>query len=140
MVFSRATGYGIRALSYMARQSESKICRLNEIAATEMIPSVYLRKLLGELRRHRVVESVKGLKGGYILVQKPEEITLWDVFQILDHDPYLDECALCGTRGQDVGCSFCKEWKQICSRITDLMKGKTINDFAKQAKVPYLWP
>lgn len=132
MVFSKATGYGIRALSYLARQNDLRLCGVGEIASSEKIPPVYLRKLLGELRRHRIVQSVKGIHGGYLLAQTPQEITLWDVFQVLDHDPYLDECVVCGSREEKFSCSFCKDWKHIRDELVKVLKNKTIADFAAQ--------
>ncbi len=131
MVFSKATGYGIRALSYMARRGgDARLCGLGEIASSEKIPPDYLRKLLGELRRHRLVRSVKGVHGGYLLAQEPQNITLWDVFRALDHDPYLDECILCGARGENPACSFCPEWRRICNELVATLKHQTIADFA----------
>lgn len=129
MVFSKATGYGIRALAHLARQTELRLCGLTEIADSEKIPPVYLRKLLGELRRHRIVRSVKGIHGGYLLARAPQTITLWDVFRVLDHDPYLDECILC--RSQDDGdqCPVCKDWKRMREELVSLLKNKTIADF-----------
>ncbi|MEQ1604188.1 MAG: Rrf2 family transcriptional regulator [Pyrinomonadaceae bacterium] len=130
MVFSKSTGYGIKALAYLARQTDLRVCGLNEIAAGEKIPSEYLRKLLAELRRHRMVRSAKGIHGGYILAQPPQDITLWDVFNVLDQDPYLDECVLCQARDEDPACPFCSEWKRIREDLMTHLKGKTIADFA----------
>ncbi|HNQ14296.1 MAG TPA: Rrf2 family transcriptional regulator [Pyrinomonadaceae bacterium] len=131
MIFSKATGYGIRALAYLARQNDVRLCGLNEIAVSERIPPVYLRKLLGELRRHRIVESVKGVHGGYLLARQPQNITLWDVFRLLDHDPYLDECLLCGSRDESSKCPFCAEWKRIRDELIATLQTKTIADYAR---------
>lgn len=130
MVFSKGTGYGVRALAYLARQNDLRLCGLNEIAASEHIPSEYLRKLLAELRRHRLVRSVKGVHGGYLLAKEPQKITLWDVFSVLDQDPYLDECVLCGSRENDRACPFCSEWKRIGEDLEIHLKSKTIADYA----------
>ncbi|MBK7704633.1 MAG: Rrf2 family transcriptional regulator [Acidobacteria bacterium] len=134
MIISKATGYGIRALAYLASQTDLRLCGLNEIAVSENIPPVYLRKLLGELRRHRIVESVKGVHGGYLLAWQPQNITLWDVFTLLDHDPYLDECLLCGSRDENPKCAFCKEWKRIRDDLIGLFKTKTIADYALESR------
>ena len=130
MIFSRATGYGIRALAYLARQSDVRLCGLSEIAESENIPPVYLRKLLGELRRHRIIRSVKGIPGGYLMARKPQTVTLWDVFMVLDPNPYLDECALCHSRNAKKTCPFCGEWNRIGNDLKQLLKRKTIADFA----------
>lgn len=136
MVFSKSTGYGIKALAYLARQDDLRICGLHEIAASENIPSEYLRKLLAELRRHRMVRSAKGIYGGYILAQAAKDITLWDVFSVLDQDPYMDECVLCHARDMDPECPFCAEWKSIRNNLMTHLKGKTIADFAAYPKGP----
>ncbi|MBX7054904.1 MAG: Rrf2 family transcriptional regulator [Pyrinomonadaceae bacterium] len=130
MVFSKGTGYGIRALAYLARQSEGRTYGIGEIAANEKIPSEYLRKLLSELRRHRLVSSAKGIHGGYMLARPAHLITLWDVFSLLDQDPYLDECIICGSRDKDRSCPICREWKQISDSLVHLLKCQTIADFA----------
>ncbi len=131
MVFSKGTGYGIRALAYLARQIDLRPCGLNEIAGGENIPPEFLRKLLGELRRHRIVQSVKGVRGGYLLGRDPHNIALWDVFSALDQDPYLDECILCNSRDETPSCPFCKEWKRIRDDLVTHLKCSTIADFAE---------
>jgi Rrf2 family protein len=133
MVFSRATGYGIRALAYLARQTDLRLCGLNEIAESEEIPPVYLRKLLGELRRHRIIRSVKGIHGGYLLAREPRKVTLWDVFMVLDPNPYLDECILCHSHNTKKTCPFCSEWKRIGSELSKFLKKQTIADFASKS-------
>lgn len=130
MVFSKGTGYGIRALVYLARQSEGRTYGIGEIAASERIPSEYLRKLLSELRRHRLVSSAKGIHGGYMLARPAQSITLWEVFSLLDQDPYLDECIICGSRDEERSCPICREWKHISDSLIDLLKCQTIADFA----------
>jgi len=134
MVFSKGTGYGIRALAYLARRNDPRVCGLNEIAAAENIPPVYLRKLLAELRRHRLVRTVKGVHGGYMLARKPEMISLWDIFSVLDQDPYLDECILCHSRDDSPSCPFCSDWKQIREDLMIRLRNGTIAEFAEFSK------
>ena len=131
MTFSKTTGYGIRALAYLAKQPEPRLCGLHEIAESEKIPSVYLRKVLGELRRHRLLYSVKGIRGGYKLARNPETITLWEVFGILDPDPYFDQCILGHSICED--CSSCvlhEDWKVLREEFVKLLQSKTIAQIA----------
>ena len=76
MIFSKATGYGIRALAYLAKHAGENPCGLREIAEAEQIPPLYLSKVLGDLRRQRLVRSTKGIHGGCVLAQQPQEISL----------------------------------------------------------------
>ena len=135
MIFSKATGYGIRALAFLARNSNAGLCGLNEIAEHEKIPPVYLRKILGELRRHRLLRSVKGIHGGYELARSPESITLWDVFRVLEPDPYIDACILGhGVCPQACGCALHDDWQKIRNALVELLQTKTISEIASQTR------
>jgi Rrf2 family protein len=131
MIFSKATGYGIRALAYLARNPDSGLCGLQEIAEHENIPPVYLRKVLGELRRHRLLHSVKGIHGGYELARPADTITLWEVFRVLEPDPYVDACLLgCGQCNPESSCALHEDWQKVRSGLVGLMQTKTISELA----------
>lgn len=131
MIFSKATGYGIRALAYLAKHQKSGLCGLQEIAEHERIPPVYLRKVLGELRRHRLLHSVKGIHGGYELARPADTITLWEVFRVLEPDPYLDACILgCGQCDPESSCALHEDWLKVRSGLVALMQTKTISEVA----------
>lgn len=132
MILSKATGYGIRALVYLAQQNQGRPCGLREIADAEVIPSVYLRKILGELRRHRILKSSKGIHGGYELFRTPEQITLWEVFQILDPNPEFVECPYCQSTSLHNGrCPLHEDWNRIRAEFFELLKNKTIAQMKK---------
>jgi len=138
MILSKATGYGIRAMAYLARRSaqrsESVLCGLDEIAEHEQIPPVYLRKVLGELRRHRLVHSVKGIHGGYELARPAETITLLEVYRVLEPDPYFDTCVL--GRGQcnyESSCGLHDDWENLRNALVTMLQTKTISALAHQS-------
>ena len=137
MIFSKATGYGIRALAYIASQPEHRLCGLQEIAEHEDIPPAYLRKVLGELRRHRFLRSVKGIHGGYELGRAPEAITLWDVFSVVEPDPYLDMCIL-GNKvcSPESSCAFHDDWQKVQKEIVALLQERTIAEAAAEISKP----
>jgi Rrf2 family protein len=131
MIFSKTTGYGIRALAYLASQPKDSRHGLLEIADHEGIPPVYLRKVLGELRRHRLLRSLKGIRGGYELARSATEITLWEVFRVLEPDPYLDTCIL-GHRpcNAESACPLHDDWLRIRKEMVRLLRNKTIAEIA----------
>lgn len=131
MVFSKATGYGIRALAYLARHFGEKPCGLREIAEAEQIPPLYLSKVLSDLRRQRLVRSTKGIHGGYELAQPPQEISLWQVFRILEPDPHLDTCILGhGICDSEDGCPLHADWHQVRQELLTFLKSRTISSIA----------
>ena len=132
MIFSKATSYGIRALAYIASQPE-RLCGLQEIAEHESIPPAYLRKILGELRRHRLLRSVKGIHGGYELGRSPESITLWEVFKVLEPDPYMDSCILKNKDcTPDSSCAFHEDWCRLRQDLVSLLETRTIYEAATE--------
>lgn len=136
MIFSKATSYGIRALAYIASQPE-RLCGVQEIANHEGIPPAYLRKILGELRRHRLLRSVKGIHGGYELGRAPEAITLWEVFKVLEPDPYMDTCIL-GNKdcAPDSSCAFHDDWSRVRKDLVSLLETRTISEAAAEISRP----
>lgn len=132
MIFSKATSYGIRALAYIASQPE-RLCGLQEIAEHEAIPPAYLRKILGELRRHRLLRSVKGIHGGYELGRAAEAITLWEVFKVLEPDPYMDTCIL-GNKdcAPESSCAFHEDWSKVRKNLVSLLETRTIFEAADE--------
>jgi Rrf2 family protein len=134
MIFSKATGYGIRALTYLANQAAGRPCGLREIAQAEQIPPVYLRKILGELRRHRLVRSTKGIHGGYEIARSPQAITLWEVFQLLEPEPDLDLCILGhGSCAPASACPLHEDWQQMRQELVSLLQTRTISQVAASA-------
>jgi len=137
MIFSKATSYGIRALAYIASRPEHGLCGLQEIAEHEEIPPAYLRKILGELRRHRLLRSVKGIHGGYELGRSPEAITLWEVFKVLEPDPYIDTCIL-GNKvcAPESACAFHEDWQRVRKDLVSLLETRTIFEAAAEISKP----
>jgi Rrf2 family protein len=129
MILSKATGYGIRALVYLASQPGKRLCGLEEIASSEQIPPVFLRKVLGELRRHRLLRSVKGIHGGYALARPAESITLWDVIESLGATADFELCILgCGYCSATDPCPLHRDWQRLREELIEGWRLKTIDD------------
>lgn len=131
MLFSKTTAYGIRALVYLAKQKNSHLCVLQEIAESEKIPSAYLGKILGDLRKHQILNSVKGIHGGYELAQPADSITLWKIYKILDPLIDCDQCILGLSNCEDeCPCVLHESWMPIRRDFVDLLRTKTIAEIA----------
>jgi Rrf2 family transcriptional regulator, iron-sulfur cluster assembly transcription factor len=136
MILSKATGYGILALAYLAIQPKNRRCGLEEIALHEQIPPVFLRKVLGELRRHRLLRSVKGIHGGYELNRPPDTITLWDVVHSLEPEPDFDACVLGrGSCHSEVPCPFHGDWQKVREAWITLLQTKTILGVGEESQL-----
>ena len=134
MLFSKTTGYAIRALVYLARQEDSCLCGLQEIAKEENIPSAYLGKILGDLRKHRLLRSVKGINGGYELSKSSKSITLWDVVFIMDPLTNCERCILGLSTCDDKNpCALHSSWLPIKDALITMLQTKTIAQIADES-------
>lgn len=132
MLLAKATGYGVRALAYLA-QHRGRLCSLQEVASAEQIPPVFLRKVLGELRRHKLLRSITGIHGGYALTRDPASVTVWDVIQLIDPNPDIDACILaCNEDAAE--CGLHPAWSRLRQDMIGVFRSTTILDLAEARK------
>ena len=84
MKISQKGLYALQALMMLARAYERGAIRIRDIAYEEGLPEKFLELILLELKNARIVESVRGAKGGYQLRRPPSEILLSDVVRLVD--------------------------------------------------------
>jgi Rrf2 family transcriptional regulator, iron-sulfur cluster assembly transcription factor len=73
--------YSVKALLDLSLQPEYQPASVRMIAQRQDLPAPYLEKLLIEMRRAGLVKSIRGSKGGYQLVDKPEQISLGKILE-----------------------------------------------------------
>jgi Rrf2 family protein len=84
MKISQKGLYAIQALMMLARHHEQGAIKVRDIAYEEVLPEKFLELILLELKNARMVESVRGAKGGYQLRRKPSDIHLSDIIRLVD--------------------------------------------------------
>lgn len=75
--------YALQALTVLARHPE-KIVKIRAIASEEQLPEKFLEAILLELKRARIVVSLRGVNGGYQLKRAPRKISLGEVIRRID--------------------------------------------------------
>jgi Rrf2 family protein len=78
--------YAVRALCELARRGDSAPVPIGEIARRRDIPVQFLEGLFATLRRGGLLQSQRGVKGGYSFARAPQEITVLEVVQLLEGD------------------------------------------------------
>ena len=98
MKLSVKSDYAARAVIGLARHYPAgSALKVEELAATSGTPPNYLVQILLELKARRIVKSVRGKEGGYLLARPPAEITFGDVLRSV-HGQVFDPPALTDTR------------------------------------------
>jgi len=75
--------YALQALTVLA-QHPSDIVKIKEIAAEEKLPEKFLEAILLDLKRARIVVSVRGANGGYQLKRPAKKIALGEIIRRID--------------------------------------------------------
>ena len=84
MIVSAKTEYAcIAVLELATRHDSGEPVRIREIADAHGIPSRFLVQILQQLKGAGYVQSIRGASGGYRLALAPEEISVWDVVQLV---------------------------------------------------------
>jgi Rrf2 family protein len=76
--------YALQAMMMLARHHRQGAIKIREIAYEEDLPEKFLELILLELKNARMVESVRGAKGGYQLRREPSEIRLSEIMRLID--------------------------------------------------------
>lgn len=92
MQFSIGVEYAFHSLFYMVGVPEGKTVGIRRIAALHGITETYLSKIFAKLRKAEIVKSIPGVKGGYELARKAEDISFWDVIEAIEGPAYLFQC------------------------------------------------
>jgi Rrf2 family transcriptional regulator, iron-sulfur cluster assembly transcription factor len=93
-IFSKPTGYAIRALIYLIENREDGSILSADISVQEDVPLPYLGKVLGTLTQAGIVVSTRGPNGGYRLSCEPETITLRRLAELFETQSSSRECLL----------------------------------------------
>jgi Rrf2 family iron-sulfur cluster assembly transcriptional regulator len=92
MRLTRGSDYGLRGMLYMARQPLGQVCLVSQVAAAEELPESYLAKIFQDLARSRLLISHRGAKGGFSLVDDPQEINLLQIIEAVEGPIALAPC------------------------------------------------
>lgn len=88
MRLSKRGEYGMRAMIELATwesdQPGPKMVQIKELAERQKIPAKFLEQILLSLKNAGLLHSKMGVGGGYYLAKPPEEITLGQIFRVLD--------------------------------------------------------
>jgi Rrf2 family protein len=84
MKISQKGLYALQAMMMLARRHNQGAIKIREIAYEENLPEKFLELILLELKNARMVESVRGAKGGYQLRRDPSDIRLSEIMRLID--------------------------------------------------------
>ena len=110
--------YALRALAELARSGNAGPVPIGELARRREIPVQFLEGLFATLRRAGVLQSQRGVKGGYTFARPPAEITVLEIVELLE-----------GELGAEASGPV---WVEAVEAVRGVLGGVTIADVAQR--------
>jgi len=132
MKLSTVTRYGLRALSDLCVQgAQEKPVTVGDIARRQDIPPSYLEQLFVKLRRGRLVRSVRGAQGGYMLTRPANNITVAEIIRALGEPIVFGDCQTEAGCHNISECPTYKLWQKVKGSVDEILESTTLDDLAK---------
>jgi Rrf2 family transcriptional regulator, cysteine metabolism repressor len=112
--------YAVRALSELARLSQAGPVPIGEIARRRDIPVQFLEGMFATLRRAGILQSQRGVKGGYRFAKPPQDVTVLDVVEALE-----------GALDGDIA-SADEIWREAVDALRERLRATTIAEIAER--------
>lgn len=134
---TRLADYGVMVMTHLAMHPQS-VHAAADVAEEMHLPLPTVSKILGAAARGGLVESRRGLKGGFALARAPESITVAEIVSALEGPIAITDCldettadcnleSLCPTRGH---------WQKINAAIKKALDDVTLNDLTQTPVFP----
>lgn len=131
--------FAVTAMIDLALRQDKGPVTLSGISQRQEISLSYLEQLFGKLRRHQIVESVRGPGGGYSLVRKAEKVTVADIIIAVDEPLDATQCGgkeNCHSAAHDGGtrCMTHDLWSTLNAKMVDYLDSVSLQDLVDQQK------
>lgn len=132
--------FAVTAMIDLALRQGQGPVTLAGISARQEISLSYLEQLFGKLRRHEIVESVRGPGGGYNLARRAEEVTVADIIIAVDEPIDATQCGgkenCNGTENKHgTRCMTHDLWATLNAKMVDYLDSVSLKDLVDQQKL-----
>lgn len=121
-MFSLTTKYALRGLRALSLEDPKSYVSLKVLADKSDVPAPYLAKVMKQLAARGLIESKKGLNGGFRMNQQGPPLSLYDLCVSLEDPVTRERCIMgraeCGTANS---CAYHQHWAPLRGRITKFL-------------------
>ena len=130
-MFSKSCEYAIKAMIFVAQKSKDEVrVGVKDIAKGIDAPEHFIAKILQDLGKKKLVNSVKGPNGGFYMDKINLKSSIADVVKAIDGDSIYKDCViglkLCSEKNP---CPVHFEYKEIKKNLITMLEENTIADF-----------
>ena len=131
MKLSSKGRYAVMALADIARFEPTNPIPLRDISLRQGISLVYLEQLFFKLKKNKIVLSIRGKNGGYVLNKNAKDIKISEVFLAVEENVKTIGCekhSKKGCNGKSSKCITHNLWDELENYINDFFERKTLKD------------
>ncbi|TDI69139.1 MAG: Rrf2 family transcriptional regulator [Bacteroidetes bacterium] len=129
-MFSRSCEYALQSILYITLHSKNgKAVGLKQISDSQKIPLHFLSKILQQLVKGKVLNSIKGPNGGFALNVSPNRLRLIKVVELIDGLDIFDRCGIGLKKCSDkTPCPIHFDFKVVKEKIRQVLTEKTLSE------------
>lgn len=127
--------YAVTAMLDLAIHHSEGPVTLADISESQGISLSYLEQLFARLKKHALVEGLRGPGGGYRLSRRPEEISVADVITAIGEGIDATQCGGREDCQDGERCLTHELWSRLGKEIYDYLNGITLASFIQRADV-----
>lgn len=127
--------YAVRAIVSLACHSGENPVTLKDISTEEGISLSYLEQLFVKLRKGKIVKSVRGPGGGYVLAKAASTISVGEIISVVEEPMNPVACLDDDSAGCDraTRCTTQRVWKCLADKIAEFLNSVSIEDLSREA-------
>ena len=127
--------YAVMAMADLALFKDKGPTNLTDISLRQNISLAYLEQIFKKLKKSNLVKSVRGAKGGYVLVFLPEEIKISNIIAAVDEEVKILSCKKESKKGCNNKLTKCithNLWDQLDQHINNFFEKVKLQDLVKR--------
>lgn len=133
MKLSTKSRYGLRAVIEIAKSYGSTPAKRKIVASSQGISDSYLENILIVLKNSRIIETTRGVNGGYILSRAPKDISVLEVIDALEGPIDIVDCvSSSGICSKTDTCAARTIWKELADSWKSILGNLTLQDLIER--------
>lgn len=131
--------YALRALLVLGLNHDREVLRIQRISDEQKIPKRFLEQILNDLKSAGLVESKRGVTGGYRLARRPEDISLASVIRHVEgalapvscvSERFYEKCSC----PDEARCAIRSVMKEVRDAVVKIAERVTVADLCERSR------
>lgn len=127
MKYTKATNYALHTILYMIEHGKNEKLGVRILADHFNVSVTYLAKILTQLVKAGLIESASGVKGGYVLGKRMEDISFMDVIRATEGTGALFNCGF----DEESNCPIHKVMAEAENMMESYLQKKKLYDIVR---------